>query len=153
MYGVKHLIECHCILPQFSGLEKQIYHKFVVFSIIDDDNKVAPTFVKCNNCDVVHKIYDIKRSEICLGDDRLQSLKTVEDVKLSIPDALVKALENYNAELPTWEQVEYILDNKKFDEIVILSQEQSDGSVRGKKLEILSETRFKITQFIHQVEF
>ena len=36
MAGIKHLIECHCMLPQYRNKKDRQYHKFVVFSIIDN---------------------------------------------------------------------------------------------------------------------
>ena len=35
--GVKHLIECHCILPQFKKKQPPIYHKFTVYSKFNSD--------------------------------------------------------------------------------------------------------------------
>ena len=53
MRGQKHLIECHCILPQYRRALNTVYHKFVVFSEIDDSDTVVPKFAQCNNCGVI----------------------------------------------------------------------------------------------------
>ena len=69
----KHLIECHCILPQYKKAPKPVFHKFIVFSEIDND-VVEPTYVQCNNCGAVHKIYDFCKSEIIVGRDELRTI-------------------------------------------------------------------------------
>ena len=35
--GVKHLIQCHCVLPQYRNANPPMFHKFVTFSVVDDD--------------------------------------------------------------------------------------------------------------------
>ena len=43
MPGIKHLIECHCVLAIFkSKEEKIIFHKFPTYSKIDENEKVIP---------------------------------------------------------------------------------------------------------------
>ncbi len=44
--GQKHLIECHCILPQYRRSSNTVYHKFVVFSVIDDSDTVEVEIAK-----------------------------------------------------------------------------------------------------------
>ena len=44
MPGIKHLIECHCSLIIFKNNDKQIYHKFPVYSIIDKNQNQAYRF-------------------------------------------------------------------------------------------------------------
>ena len=45
--GIKHLIECNCVLPQYQNTKKPIFHKFTVFSIIDEDNQIQDKNVIC----------------------------------------------------------------------------------------------------------
>ena len=61
-YGVKHLVQCNCMLPQLKS--KSILHKFLVFSIVDDNNKVQVKFAQCNNCNVIHKVTEVCKSTI-----------------------------------------------------------------------------------------
>ena len=62
--GTKHLIQCHCVLPQYRKMDNPIFHKFVVYSKFDEDGKVQHRLARCNNCDAVHRIIDFCRSEI-----------------------------------------------------------------------------------------
>ena len=79
--GVRHLIECHCILPQFRNRQTPVYHKFIVFSTVDDD-KVNKKLVQCNNCGILHKVVDLCKSEIAHGMEEGASLRTIEDIRL-----------------------------------------------------------------------
>ena len=51
MIGTKHLIQCHCVLPQFRKMDNPIFHKFVVYSRFSEESIVEERLVKCNNCD------------------------------------------------------------------------------------------------------
>ena len=82
--GIKHLIECHCILPQYRGSENPVFHKFIVFSVVDTSDTCVPKFVQCNNCGVVHKVYDICKSEIISGRDELKSVASISEIKIGI---------------------------------------------------------------------
>ena len=82
--GIKHLIECHCILPQYRGRKETVFHKFVVFSIVDASDTCIPKYVQCNNCSAVHKVYDICKSEIIPGRDELKTVVSIEEVKFGM---------------------------------------------------------------------
>ena len=82
--GVKHVVECRCVLPQYKKTSNPVYHKFVVFSILEKD-KTKVSFIQCNNCGIVHKIIDLCKSEILNGKEQLSSLETIEDIKISLP--------------------------------------------------------------------
>jgi len=62
--GMKHLIECHCILSQYRDRQDAIYHKFIVFSEVDEGDTVIPKFVNCNNCGICHNVIDLCKSII-----------------------------------------------------------------------------------------
>ena len=150
-YGTKHLVECHCVLPQYKGRKDPVFHKFVVFSEVDDSDTVVPKFVQCNNCGVVHKVYDICKSEISPGGrDELRTVATIDETRLGMPRDVQNILDTYNCDLPTWEMTKYILDNEKWNESVILVQEQIEGSTQGKSLVISSKVSFKIESFIRK---
>ena len=68
----KHLIECQCTLKIFENKTKPLYHKFVVFSLLEDEN-IEEKYVTCNNCDIVHRVYDICKSEIKWGKEGYKS--------------------------------------------------------------------------------
>ena len=64
MLGIKHLVNCHCYLKIYQKNENIIYHKFPVYSKIDENGNIIPKNVKCNNCNAFHKVYEIQKSEI-----------------------------------------------------------------------------------------
>ena len=82
--GIKHLVSCHCVLPQFRKMKNPIFHKFVVFSKLENDN-VVPKIAKCNNCGVLHKVIDICKSEFIHGhEDSVRSIVQVDYIKLPL---------------------------------------------------------------------
>jgi hypothetical protein len=123
--GLKHLIQCHCVLPQYRNTNPPIFHKFVVFSIVEDD-VVKEKIVQCNNCGILHRVVDHCKSEIIHGKESSSAVRTVEDVEINIPEKLAAYLKSQNVDIATWEQVEWILDNPQEVEIVIRRDEQGD---------------------------
>jgi len=150
MKGFKHLIECHCVLPQYRKLEKHIYHKFIVFSIIDDSDTVIPKYSQCNNCGVIHKVFDICKSEIISGTEELTSLTTIEDLQLMLSDDIVNVLKSYDVDVATYEYVKFILDEKKWGEHVVLTQDSIKDEITGKILIVESAMKSKIETFIRK---
>mgnify|MGYP000072445346 CR=1 FL=1 len=147
--GQKHLIQCHCILPQYRKSVIPVFHKFVVFSVIDKD-VVVPKYVQCNNCNVVHKIYDICKSEIIPGRDELRTVTTIEEVQLSLPEDLINVLKTYECELPTWEHAKYIFDEDKWGEKIILTRDKIEDEVQGKLLTIQKRNKFVLENYINR---
>jgi hypothetical protein len=143
----KHLIQCHCILPQFRKMQNPVFHKFVVFSIIDNDT-VVPKFVQCNNCNAVHKVYDICKSEMSPGKDELRSVTTINEVKIFLSSDIVNLLETYKCDLPIWEHVKFCIDESRWGDKVILTRETIDEEVTGKILTILAKDRFTLESYI-----
>ena len=79
--GIKHLIECHCTLQIFKGRDEHLYHKFPVYSKIDNTGKVIQKYVQCNNCKTIHSVYDICKSDIIRsGQDSLSGAISIEDI-------------------------------------------------------------------------
>ena len=150
MKGIKHTIECHCVLPQFARKPKPIYHKFVVFSIVDDSDSVKPKFVQCNNCGVVHKVFDLCRSEIITGNDELRVVTNIDDIKISISENLSQILESYNAGLPIWEHAQFIVENELWSSEIILQNETISDDIQGKLLIFKGPNSYKIENFLHQ---
>ena len=146
MQGLKHLIQCHCVLPQFKNSTDPVFHKFVVFSLIDDSDTVQPKFAQCNNCGIVHKIVDICKSELTTKEDS-KSIPTIQDIELSIGADLAALLKGYDCDLATWEQAEWIVLSKSFSNLIILSREEIDDEVHGKRLLFLENGRFRIEAF------
>ena len=148
MQGFKHLIQYHCILPQYRNRPDPVFHQFVVFSTIDDSDTVSPKYVQCNNCSVVHKIYDLCKSEIIAGKDELNSVSTIDDVIYTIPEDIRGVLENYDVDLPTWEHTQFVLQNKVWGTAVILTRDVLEDETQGKLLMIKGPKEFNIETFI-----
>ena len=141
--GVKHLIDCHCILPQYRNADPPIYHKFVVFSVIENDN-VEPKFVQCNNCSVVHKIVDICKSEIVAGLDFSSAITTLEEVKPALPDDIAAILDKNRCDLATWENVLFNLDNKPEGFEIPIAREENLGLTQVKVLVVNDKGKVRL---------
>lgn len=141
--GVKHLIECHCVLPQYRKMENPIFHKFVVFSVIDDD-VVEPKFVQCNNCSIVHKITDICKSEIVAGLEFSNAVTRIDEVRESLPDQIASFLEKANADMATWENVAFLLENSLGGFEAPIAKEIVGGMTQVKMLSVDEKGKVKI---------
>jgi len=148
--GIKHLVECHCVLPQYRGLDKPVYHKFITFSVVDDSDTVIPKYAQCNNCGVIHKIIDICKSEIVSGKEELKSITTVEELSLNIPINISDVLKVYNVDLPTWEYVNFIITNNQWGSHVILTKDDVKEEITGKKLLFIEPGKYKIEDFVYK---
>jgi hypothetical protein len=145
--GTKHLISCHCVLPQFRKMKNPIFHKFTVFSILEND-KVISKIAKCNNCGVLHRIVDICKSEFIHGhEDSNNSIIMIDDLKILLPDKLVKILDSYSVDLATWENAQFLLEQKKWNSFLVLTQEELNDNIEGKLLRIIGENLYKIETF------
>ena len=145
MPGIKHLIDCHCFLRIYKTNEKIIYHKFPVYSKINNDTgKIIPKYVQCNNCEAVHKVYEIKKSEIFAGKDQTESLQTIDDLKISLPNELVKIFKNYKKDIADYEHAIDIIQQKEWGSQIVLKRDIINEMYQVKYLIILSETRYEI---------
>lgn len=147
MQGQKHLIKCRCILSQFKNKPEPPNHHFVVFSEIDDEDKVKHKIVQCNNCGVLHKVIDICSSEILEKKEDSKSVITIDDLKSTLHPNLVAILEKNVSDIATWENVKFIVENKIWGSAVTISSELEEKSRIGKLLIILGDSLFKIDQF------
>ena len=150
MRGQRHLVRCRCVLPQFKSIPNPPQHQFLVFSIVNNDDTVKVKFTQCNNCGIIHKVTDICTSEILPGKEAMGSIVKVEDIKLSLPPNLSDILERNNCDLPTWEQAQFILEEKQWGNFVILAVEEESGTKQGKYVRIMSETFFKVESFVRE---
>jgi hypothetical protein len=150
MDGQKHLIECKCMLPQMKP--KGILHKFVVFSLTDDNGDVITKFAQCNNCGVIHKVIDFCQSHIMAGKEHMSSHLTIEDIKGSLGSSkdLVATLERHKADLPTWECVKFFVEHQKWGRFVTLSNDIEEGIKQIKYLVIIGENLFKIETHMNE---
>lgn len=147
-----HLVECQCTLQIFKNKTKPIYHNIPVFSLIED-NEFQESYVICDNCNVVHHVKEVSKSEIKWGFEGLESLaKTKEDIKFNLEslgfDRLVHVLEKEDLPVAKWEKVEYSLENK-LEENIVLQKTDHDNNTVLKVLEI-KDNNFKIKKEILQ---
>ena len=141
---VKHLVECRCVLPQYK--EQGHNHKFIVFSELDEQGNVKPSYAQCNNCNIIHKVTEVGVS-ITLKREELKSLPRKEEIKNTIPDWLSGLLENYGCELHVWQEAAFIFVNELWGRYIILSKEQEDNLILGKICQILGTSLYKIENF------
>ena len=137
-------------MPQFKQLHEPPVHQFVVFSVIDDDDKLTVKFSQCNNCGVIHKITDVCKSELIQTRESMGSLLTIDDVKVGLPQNLVVILEGNGADLPTWEAARFILENKQWGNYTVLNTDSDSGIRQGKYLQIIGENLFKVNTFARE---
>jgi len=141
--GIKHLIECHCILPQYRNRKNALFHKFVVFSMLEK-NEVVPKPAQCNNCGAIHKVIDICKSEILLSRDESVAVMTKEDIKISLPEKLVEILDSYNCDIATWEQAKFIIKEKSWGSKVRLNFDTSENETAAKFLLLNDKDDYEI---------
>ena len=144
MSGIKHLIDCHCILRIYKGDDTNINHKFPVYSKLDDNSKVIPKFVKCNNCESLHWVYDICRSEFKGGNDQTEVTSNVDDLSLMLPIRLCGILRKYNCDMSVWDHIVDIYDDERWGENVVIKRDIIDEEQQVKLLYVLGENKFKI---------
>lgn len=148
MTGQKHLIRCRCVLPQFKKMEDPPAHQFIVFSVINDNDKVIPKIVQCSNCGLVHRVTDITKSEIVAGKESSAAVITINDIRNTLPEALTDALDVNNADIATWEAVQFAHENKQWGQsFIVLGSEEESGVRSGKYIRLLGEKLFEIKQF------
>lgn len=148
--GIKHLIECNCSLPQYRNRPRRVFHKFAVFSVIGEDSQVEIKHVQCNNCGAVHRVVEIGKSEFT-GRDESHAISTIEDVKISIPEDIRDILDDYQSDLPSWEEVAFIYENERWGSHVVLSSEESHGEMVTKILRFVAPGIVKIETLTDQV--
>jgi len=134
-------------LPQYRRAANTVYHKFVVFSEIDDSDTVVAKFAQCNNCGIIHKVYDICKSEIITHKEDLKSIKSIDDLSLTLPADVVRVLESYQCDLPAWEHAEFILNNGKWGSIITLTRDEADDEITGKALQIEGRSKISIVTY------
>lgn len=141
--GIKHLVTCRCVLPQFEELADPPFHQFTVFSVLEDD-EIIPKYAQCTSCNVIHKIVDICKSEIMGGREHMASIMSIDDIKLSIPEQLSAILEKHDVQYASWEHAKWILDNERWGEHIVLSSETIEGLQQIKYVRILGRGLFQM---------
>ena len=147
--GIKHLIECHCTLAIYKGSEDIIYHKFPVYSKIDHTtNKVLPKLAKCNNCEAMHHVYEICKSEIKPGKDESTIVVSKDDISVTLPLKISNILNQYDVDISSWEHVQDIIENKAWGTEIILKRDIVDDKQQVKILTLKSNNQIKISTHV-----
>ena len=123
-----------------------MFHKFIVFSIIDPKDKVVPKLVECPHCGIVHRVTEIGESEVTTKEN-LVAIRRVEDIRASMPDNVVGVLESNRCDLPTWEEAEFIIDNKLWGGLVVISSEHMEENTHGKMIHFKAPGMIKVEAF------
>lgn len=149
---IKHLIECVCSLPQFENHDPIIFHKFIVFSELDENGEFIIHFAQCNHCKMIHKVTEVNESKI-IKKEEMAGLETESDIRNSLPLKYQKAIENYKLDLPTLQEIKFIIDNEQWGKQIILEKEEIDSNtLSGKFLLLISENLLKIDKFLFEKE-
>jgi len=147
MSYVKHLMECRCFLSNSQNKENPIFYRFKVFSLLDQNQNIVPKLVKCNNCNLIHRIKDVGQTTILSIHEDTKSVLSIEDIKLSIPNSIADVLESYKVDLTIWEEVQYILENEAWNKQVILTYDDVENKREGKLLKIKNHFSIKVENF------
>lgn len=144
MLGQKHLIECHCTLPIYKNSKEIIYHRFVVYSRLDESGNIVPKFSRCNNCGSNHYVYEFCKSEIKIGKEDSDVALTIDDIKISLPDKIIKILEQYKCTIDVYEQIDDVFDQELFPVSIIINRTIIEDEHRVKILNLDNKNRYKI---------
>jgi len=144
--GQRHLVQCQCVLPQYRKLRNPVFHKFTVFSVIDND-VVEPKYVQCNNCGAVHKVVDICKSEIVPGKDETKSVLTKNDIARSLPQQISEMFEEYQLGVADYEFAKFIIDNEKWGSLIVLSREAEGDGYTGKSLNFVGPGKYRVDPY------
>ena len=145
--GIKHNIQCLCVLPQYRKRANPPFHEFVVFSVVDESDTVEEKYAQCNNCGVIHRVVDLCKSEVATDRAEIVILSK-EDIKMMLPSPVANTLENYSCDLPTWEHALFIVNEKKWEDFIVLERNIIDEGFEGKLLRFKEDNRYSIEPFI-----
>jgi hypothetical protein len=139
----RHLIKCRCILKQNKNSSTNDFFAFITCSLVID-GVVQTSFAECPNCGILHKIIDICRSEIINKSDLAGVTKTIDDIKLSLPEKLVTLLSAHELDISTWQHAANIIEHELWGNFIILKRESLGSDEVIKFIRVLSATLFKI---------
>ena len=144
MSGQKHLIECHCYLKIFDDGESRVNHKFPVYSKFDNQGRVIPKLQKCNNCDTLHFIYDICKSELRAGKDETSITVDVEELCLMLPERLANIFIKNSCGIADIEHAIDIIEEERWGEHIVIRRDVIDEEEQIKIVKIIDDKRFHI---------
>ena len=77
----------------------------------------------------------------------MKSIKTIDDLSLTLPPDVSRVLESYNCDLPSWEYAEFLLNNEQWGSIITLTRDEADDEITGKALQIEGLTKISIITY------
>ena len=145
-------MQCHCVLPQFRGSDPPVFHKFVVFSVINDEDAVVEKVAKCPNCDALHRVTEVGKSEIAHGKEGSSSVIDVEDIKSQLPTGIASILDRHKVDEATYEQALFYVNTYNSDDPIVLAKERIEDKVSVKAMWIRPDRSLKIETIVRQEE-
>jgi len=125
------------------------HYAFPVLSKISKNGQVNDKNVKCPNCGRMHCVYEIGRSNVISGG----SYRELDDVKRTLPDDLVKALDEHGCDYITYEECELAIKKRvKNNRKIILTREYSDGEITGKCVLIKKNGDFLLESYSYSAK-
>ena len=139
-----HVLECQCILPIYSKVEKPVFHQFIVFSKYDN-NSLEEKYVECNNCGVIHQVTNCNKSNILSDTTNYKSLVVnKEDLSYSLPSKYLDFLTKKEVEeIYIWEKINFLLENNISD-TVLYRRSNVDNFVICEFIEVIDSDNFKL---------
>ena len=120
-----------------------------------DFMNVLEHYELCNNCQAVHKIVELCKSEIVstklLEEDKIKILEE-EYYKKRLSAGIVGALDSNQADLPTWKEVYYHFSNGNWGREIIIKRDDDGDDVILKVIKIYDKktSRSKLFIFLFQ---
>jgi len=99
---------------------------------------------------VVHKVVDVCRTELAVGRDELSTMINIDDIAIMIPQDVRSVLESYKADIATWENVQFILQQKQWGSHVVLTHDVLEEDTQGKLLIFNGPGKFNIETFVRK---
>jgi hypothetical protein len=126
-------------------MKSPVFHKFVVYSKFKEDNIIEEKLVRCNNCDAVHRVIDLCRSEIVIKIEETDTILDEEEIKLALSDKIIGILEKNNSDIATYESIDHIINENAWgSQVVISRQTVGNEKTHIKILEINGENKFRL---------
>ena len=119
-------------------------HRFPVYSKIDEQGRIIPKLVKCNNCEAAHFVTKIGRSELRPGKDQTDTVLKIEDFKHDLPSKIFNYLIENNCNISDFEHVKDIIEERRWGENVIIRRDIVDEKQQIKYIVINSKNNFQI---------
>lgn len=139
-----HVLECQCILPIYSKVEKPVFHQFIVFSKYNN-NSLEEKYVECNNCGVIHQVTNCNKSNILSDTTNYKSLVVnKEDLSYSLPSKYLDFLTKKEVEeIYIWEKINFLLENNISD-TVLYRRSNVDNFIICEFIEVIDSDNFKL---------